>query len=159
MDIMPVPTESTVVEQFSATPAERFSAMYAEHRWLVEGIVRERLRRSDRQLAEDLVQETYLRLWTHLSAGLAVESETDLLILTARQAVAAHYRGGTSAEVSVNYTVSTGIARRLPSADPAEEIAVVRLVAAELLADVASGPTPLVLGAQVDGLMALAVAA
>lgn len=155
MDIMPSPIDSTDTDSITA----KFNAMYAEHRWLVEGIVRDRLRRSDRQLAEDLVQEAYLRLWTHLSAGLPVGSETDLLILMARQAVAAHYRRGTSAEVSVDYTVATGIARRLPAAVPAEDIAVVRIVAAELLADVAVVPTPLVLGTQTEGLLALAVAA
>jgi RNA polymerase sigma factor (sigma-70 family) len=137
---------------------ETFTALYQEHAKLVCRMAAERLRPGDLDQADDIAQETFIRLWRNLVAGVVVERPTALLRTITRRVVIDHYRArDRRREDSADFT-DYGAALRLPASAPAEDIAVMQMAARTQLRHT-SPSCRTHARARTERLMALAVAA
>jgi DNA-directed RNA polymerase specialized sigma24 family protein len=118
----------------SLNPETVFSELYETHQTLVSRVIAAGLRREHRDLVEDLVQETYLRLWVHLAGGGTIDNPAGLLVVMARRALADHYRLRRSGEQPTDFS-DWAAERKLPASPAAEDRAVTRLEARRLLAE------------------------
>lgn len=83
---------------------QQFETIYRAHAQQITAYIGRRLYRPDRQLAEDLAAETFLRFWrTLIKGGVRVESPRALLNTIADRAVADHFRRRSSFESATDF--------------------------------------------------------
>lgn len=83
------PTSSAIIP---ATPDELFTATYREYAPLVRRIVLANLNDSDRHLADDLMQETFLRIYRQHVQLDQIRHMAGFLGLASRRTVLDHYK-------------------------------------------------------------------
>jgi len=121
------------------TTAELFTALYETQVAHVRAVATARVRRDDRDLVDDLVQEAFLRLWVYLERGAVVGNAGALLGTMARRAAADHYRlARNTREGATDFTDPLN-ARRVPVEPSAEDIAMLHAELDRLLAAVGAG--------------------
>lgn len=150
-----VTAAQTPTAEASAALAEAF-ALHSDH---LTRFIANRLDRRDWHLAEDLTSEVFVRLvrWYATRPVDSPERAFPLLARLARQVIDQHFRPARSGEIPTNFG-DWFEERNLPPVPAAEDVAVMRLEARELLADRPETPT-VATRRQVEALTALAVAA
>lgn len=129
----------------------------AYHPWLRTWIFRH-LFKADWHLAEDLASEVFTRLFASYGAdSIEAPRVQGLLTTVARHAIRDHFRVQRSGEAPVDFSDPID-SRRLPHTAAAEDTAVVRLQARDMLADRPYTTLAETL-ARVDALFAMVVAA
>jgi DNA-directed RNA polymerase specialized sigma24 family protein len=93
-------------EVFTGTPEEILAEIVHTQQDRVIGFIASRLARTDRHLAEDLAQETFLHLWRwHLQRGAVIDDRVfGLLSRIASQMICHHLRRRYSGETPVDLT-------------------------------------------------------
>ena len=116
------------------TPAEFFTAVYAEQFAHVRAIAARRVRLEDRDLIDDLVQEAFTRFWAHLQAGRPVKNPIGLLGTMTVRAAADHYRLCRSTRERATDLTDPVAGRIVPASPSAEDVAMMHTQIAALLA-------------------------
>lgn len=85
-----------------AAPVASFEDLYRAHRVLVIRIVVSRVRRGDRHVVDDLVQETFLHAWRSFATArfTTAEEGRGWVATIARRAVCSYYREGAGRDSS-----------------------------------------------------------
>ncbi len=130
-----------------------FATLYETHLPRVRRTIAAGLRDGHQHLVEDLVQETYLAYWLYAQSN-EVRSPGAVLSRIAGRQLVDHYRRRPSTEQPRDFTDAVQ-AYRLPAAPAAEDVAVVRLTARQMLAD----QVPAQRAVQAERVFAVAVAA
>ncbi|WP_217236825.1 sigma-70 family RNA polymerase sigma factor [Streptomyces sp. AC555_RSS877] len=87
-------------------------ALYREYAPMVTRVAARALRPSDRGLADDIAQETWLATWQHLLRGNELRSPAGFLAMRARRSAVDHYRlARVRREEAVDYTDGLAVAR------------------------------------------------
>ncbi|MHA6761841.1 RNA polymerase sigma factor [Streptacidiphilus sp. PAMC 29251] len=99
-------TELAPGETYQGTPEQILAAIMGTFQQRVTGYISARLGYRDRQLAEDLTQETFIRLWRYYVApGTAVDDRVfGLLATISRQVISWHYRRSMNHETATDFT-------------------------------------------------------
>ena len=121
------------------TTAELFAKIYAEQAGHVRTMAAARVRRDDRDLVEDLVQEAFLRLWIYLERGAVVGNPGALLGTLTRRAAADHYRLCRNTRERATDLTDPLNTRRVPVEPSAEQVAMLHAELDRLLAAVGAG--------------------
>lgn len=91
---------------------ELFDSLYREYAPMVTRVAARALRPSDRGLADDIAQETWLAAWQHLLRGDTFHSPAGFLAMAARRRTVDHYRlARVRREQSTDYTDDIVLAR------------------------------------------------
>lgn len=115
--------------------AATFTNWHRQYNRMVLRVAVAQLRREDAAMAEDIAQETWLRLWAYAVGGARVERPACLLAAITRRAASDHYRQVAAHKrpkaIATDYTEPS--ADRLSPACSAEDVASARLAARDRL--------------------------
>jgi RNA polymerase sigma factor (sigma-70 family) len=114
---------------------ELFTAIYTAQVAHVRAVATARVRRDDRDLVEDLVQEAFLRLWVYLERGNTVANPAGLLNTLVRRAAIDHYRRARNTRERATDLTDPLAARCAPPEPSAEDIAMLHADIERLLAE------------------------
>lgn len=95
----------TATATHHAAAEQVFNELYAEHWKRLYWVIRTRMNREHAHLAEDITQETYIRLWNFLVQGNEVQGETGfgLLVVMARTSISRFYEVMVSRENVIDF--------------------------------------------------------
>lgn len=113
---------------------ELFNSIYTAQAGRVRALAAAQVRRDDRDLVDDLVQEVFLRLWVYLTRGHAVANPAGLLGTLTHRAAADHYRLARNTRERAT-DLSDPLAVRIVPVEPsAEQVAMLHAELDRLLA-------------------------
>lgn len=96
---------STATAMPATSPEQAFNAIHAANARRIQGFINSRIGYRDRQLAEDLTQETFLDLWRgYILPGKQVDHPVALLKVIAERRICAHMRLRKNQELTLDLT-------------------------------------------------------